>query len=132
MSQITATVAAIMIAVSVGTLAGLRFTQEEAAPVESIVTDTIRQQPTQAPNYELVMRRQQTAMDYWNRRVEQRKARWSPQMRDAFDRNMHEVDLTVNDALTGLQQNPHDGVAGEMLDTAVNEKMELLREFSDL
>jgi hypothetical protein len=31
-----------------------------------------------------------------------------------------------------LQENPDDEISGEMLDSAMNEKVELLREFSEL
>jgi hypothetical protein len=31
-----------------------------------------------------------------------------------------------------LQENPQDDLSGEMLDSALNEKMELLREFAEL
>lgn len=134
MPQMAAALAAIMIAVATGTIAGLRLTESQPNSPRVIALskgESAIAQPVLTRDYQGSMRRQQTAIDYWNRRVEQRKSRWSPQMREAFDRNMHEIDLSVNDALNGLQQNPHDGLAEEMLDTAISEKMELLKEFSD-
>lgn len=135
--QMAAMLAAIMIAVSFGTIAGLRLTESSRGSVAAggeIIgggsENALR--PVVARDYQDLMRRQQVAVDYWHRRVEQRKSRWSPQMREAFDRNLNEVNLSVNDALTGLRQDPHDGVAEEMLDTAMSEKMELLKEFSEL
>jgi aryl-alcohol dehydrogenase-like predicted oxidoreductase len=71
-------------------------------------------------------------IEYWNQRVEQRKAHWSLQMREAFDRNMSVIDQAVNYSRDELRRNPHDEVSEEMLDAALNDKMELLREFSDL
>lgn len=130
MPQLAAALAAIMIAVSAGTIAGLRITEPrpEAPPV---VAAAGASDVPAARDYLNVMRRQQTNIDHFNQLVEQRKSRWSPQMREAFDRNMHEIDLSVDDALSGLRQNPHDGVAEEMLDAAISEKMELLKEFSE-
>ena len=75
---------------------------------------------------------QQTTIDYWNRRVETRRMQWDAHLREAFDRNLHEIDQAVNEYTLILQENPQDELSGEMLDSALNEKMELLREFSDL
>ncbi|HEX8651767.1 MAG TPA: anti-sigma factor [Pyrinomonadaceae bacterium] len=77
-------------------------------------------------------RQQQLAIDYWNQRIEERKARWSPQMREAFERNMNVIDQAVNYSRDELRRNPHDEVSEEMLNSALNDKMELLREFADL
>jgi hypothetical protein len=78
------------------------------------------------------MRQQQLTIEYWNQRVEQRKARWNPQVREAFERNVSMLDQTVEDSRRVLIQNPHDEVYEEMLNTALNDKMELLKEFSDM
>ena len=75
---------------------------------------------------------QQQAINYWNQRVELNKARWSPQMRETFDRNLKVIDQAVNNSLAELRKNPHDEVSEEMLNSALNDKMALLREFSDL
>jgi len=78
------------------------------------------------------MSQQQQAINYWNARIETNKARWSPQMRDTFDRNLNVIDQAVNDSLRELGRNPHDEVSEEMLNAALNEKIALLKEFSDL
>jgi hypothetical protein len=78
------------------------------------------------------MRQQQLAIEYWNQRIEERKASWSPQMREAFERNMTVIDQAVNYSRDELRRNPHDEVSEEMLNSALNDKMELLREFADL
>jgi len=75
---------------------------------------------------------QQAAIDYWNRRVEARRVQWDAHLREAFDRNLNEINQAVNEYTLILQENPQDELSGEMLDSALNEKMELLREFSDL
>ncbi len=72
------------------------------------------------------------AIEYWNNRVQTRRAQWDAQMRDAFDRNLKEIDKTVFEYNNILENNPQDDLSGEMLDTTLNEKMELLREFAEL
>ena len=61
---------------------------------------------------------QQQVISYWNQRVEVNKARWSPQMRETFDRNLEVIDQAVNDRLGELNKNPHDEVSEEMLNAA--------------
>jgi len=77
-------------------------------------------------------RQQQQMIDYWNQRVEMNRMRWSPQMRETFDRNLKVIDQAVNDSLSDLRKNPHDEVSEEMLNAALNEKLAILREFADL
>jgi len=77
-------------------------------------------------------RQQQQAVAYWNQRVELNKARWNQQMRETFDRNMSVIDAAVNDSMTQLRQNPHDPVSEDILNDALNDKVALLKEFSEL
>ncbi|MGI8470471.1 MAG: zf-HC2 domain-containing protein [Pyrinomonadaceae bacterium] len=78
------------------------------------------------------LREQQAAIEYWNKRVEARRAQWDAHLREVFDRNLNEVDQVVTDYNRTLEQNPQGDLSNEMLDSAMNEKVELLREFSDL
>ena len=73
----------------------------------------------------------QTEIDYWQQRVAQRKGNWNPRMRDAFDRSMGVINEAVSDSMSELNNNPHDEVSEEMLNAALRDKMELLREFSE-
>ena len=75
---------------------------------------------------------QQQTIKYWNARIDINRARWSPQMRDTFDRNLGVIDQAVNDSLKELNKTPHDEVSEEMLNAALNEKIALLKEFSEL
>lgn len=77
-------------------------------------------------------RQTQQAIVYWNQRVELNKARWSQQMRETFDRNMSVIDAAVNDSMIQLKQNPHDAVSEDILNDALNDKVALLKEFSEL
>jgi Putative zinc-finger len=81
---------------------------------------------------ERVLKERESAIDYWNKRVEARRAQWNTNLRDAFDRNLNEINQSVNEYTQILQENPQDELSGEMLDSALDEKMELLREFSEL
>lgn len=75
---------------------------------------------------------QQAAIEYWNHRVQERRAQWDARMRDAFDRNLNEIDQAVTEYTVILEKDPQDDLSGEMLDSALNEKMNLLRAFSEL
>ena len=78
------------------------------------------------------VKEQQAAIEYWTKRVQERRSQWDAKMRDAFDRNLNLLDESVSEYSTILQENPDDELTGEMLDTVLNDKMDLLREFSDL
>ncbi len=75
---------------------------------------------------------QQQLISYWNQRVELNKARWSPQMRETFDRNLGVIDAAVSNSMSELEQNPHDAVSEDILNEALHDKVALLKEFSDL
>ena len=127
MPQLVASAAAIVLVVSLGTTVGLRrWDTSRVTPPPS----TAR---AQAATYiRDRMWQQQQAINYWNQRVETNKARWNQEMRDTFERNLKVIDQAVNDSLNELNRDPHDEVSEEMLNAALNEKLALLREFSDL
>ena len=78
------------------------------------------------------LKEQETAIEYWDKRVQVQRDKWDNKMRDAFDRNLNEINQTVNEYTMILQENPDDDLSGEMLDSALNDKMNLLRDFSEL
>jgi hypothetical protein len=75
---------------------------------------------------------QNAAIEYWSRHVQERRTQWDARMRDAFDRNLNVLNESVNEYTLILQQNPDDEITGEMLDSALDEKMNLMREFAEL
>lgn len=77
-------------------------------------------------------KQQQLAIEHWNQRVETRKKQWNAKLRDAFDRNYTALNQVVTDYKQQLQVNPEDKFSEEMLDSALNDQMQLLREFSEL
>jgi negative regulator of sigma E activity len=120
--QLMTAVAGLVVCVSLATAIGLqRLRRAETNPPPGPPRTVKRLNP-----------QQESAIEYWTQRVAQRRDRWSPQMRAAFDRNMVVIDQTLNDALKELDQNPHDEISEEMLNAAFKDKMELLKEFSDL
>ncbi|HKX84353.1 MAG TPA: zf-HC2 domain-containing protein [Pyrinomonadaceae bacterium] len=78
------------------------------------------------------LKEQQAAIDYWTQRVQARRAQWDNRVRDAFDRNLHEIDTSVHEYTEILDKNPDDELSGEMLDAVLDDKMNLLRSFSEL
>ena len=122
--QLAASAAAIVVLVSLATVVGLRRWggySVEPTPVR-----------VEASNINDRVWERQQVINYWNKRVELNKARWSPDMRETFERNLKVIDQTVADSLNELNRNPHDEVSEQMLNEALNDKLALLKEFSDL
>lgn len=78
-----------------------------------------------------IEQRRQT-IDFWNKKIEARRVQWDGHFRDAFDRNLGEIEQVVNEYSRILEENPEDTLTGEMLDSALSDKEELLRAFSEL
>lgn len=141
-AQLASAILSIALISSLLTIVGLR---NAAPPGEANIT-TVSSAPTLFENAlskiglaetpqqarERRLREQHAAIDYWNNRAAARRAQWDKPLRDAFDRNLREIDQVVAGYTRTLEENPQDDLSGEMLDSALNEKMELLREFSEL
>ena len=78
------------------------------------------------------LKERQVAIDYWNARVQARRLQWDRTTREAFDRNLRVIDDSVKEYSTILASDPDDDLSGEMLDSVLTDKMNLLRDFSDL
>lgn len=126
--QLAAAATVIIIAVSMLTVFGLRRLNFSGGPV--VASGIVL--PVTGLSVKDRYRQQQQVIDYWNERVELNKARWNPQMRETFDKNMGVIDAAVNDSMRQLTQNPHDEVSEEILNAALNDKVELLKEFAAL
>jgi hypothetical protein len=123
--QLLASTAAIVLLVSLTTVVGLRRLGTDVPSPQATV------QAAASDVNDRVYQRQQ-AINYWNQRVELNKARWSPEMREVFDRNMRVIDEAVANSLNELKRNPHDEISEQMLNESMNDKLALLKEFSDL
>ena len=122
--QLAASAVAIVLFVSLATVVGLRRWGGYGVP------PTVTQ--VEASNLTERFSQRRRVIDYWNQRVELNKARWSAEMRETFDRNMKVIDQAVVDSMNELQRNPHDEVSEQMLNESLNDKLALLKEFSDL
>ena len=122
--QLAASAVAIVLLVSLATVVGLRrwggYGVQAAAPL------------VEASNINDRFSQRRQVLDYWNQRVDLNKARWSPEMRDTFDRNLKEIDKAIANSLEDLKRNPHDEVSEQMLNESFNDKLTLLKDFSDL
>jgi hypothetical protein len=126
--QLAASVAAIVLVVSLTTAVALRRYQSSSVPL----AQTQLSLSDSRANVRERVAQQQQLISYWNQRVEYNKARWSPEMRETFERNLKVIDQTVNDQFDALDVNPHDEVSEEILNAALNEKLSLLKEFAEL
>jgi Putative zinc-finger len=129
--QLTAAVAALVVVVSLATVVGVRRF-EASNSVDNSRNAAGAQFAATGIRVRDRISQQEQAISYWNQRVELNKARWNQRLRDTFDRNIQVIDQAVNDSLNELNRNPHDEVSEERLNAALNEKLALLKEFSEL
>ncbi len=134
--QLAAAVSVIIIAVALGTAFSLKQVTNNSRPetaTNGVASSSASSSSARslASDVDDRMRSQQVAIDYWYDRVRERKRRWNPQIREAFERNLSVLDQAVEDSRQRLKANPHDEISEEMLNAALNDKMELLKEFSD-
>lgn len=142
LGQLAASVACITIVSSLLTIVAIRnYMRPPGQPTaESVATRSLFEKAlgriglvdTPQEIRERRLREQQAAIDYWNARVQARRVQWDRATREAFDRNLQVINESVNGYTMILQQDPDDELSGEMLDSVLNEKMNLLRDFSDL
>lgn len=134
LSQMAMAVSAIVIAVALATAFSLHRMQSnlsDATTVSNTQTSERRNMPAMGIS-DFSVRGVSQEIDYWQQRVNERKVRWSQQRRDDFDLNLKVINEAVEERLKDLRENPHDEMTEEMLNAMLNNKVELLREFSDL
>ena len=122
--QLATSAVAIVLFVSLATVVGLRRWGGYGVPTPMTQVE--------ASNVNDRVWQRQQAINYWNQRVELNKARWSPEMRETFERNLRVIDEAVVNSLNELKRNPHDEISEQMLNESMNDKLALLKEFSDL
>ena len=89
--QLAASAVAIVLLVSLATVVG------PASLGRMACTPTLRASRSVERQRSFFAARQ--VIDYWNQRIEMNKARWSPEMRETFDRNMQVIDQAVANSL---------------------------------
>lgn len=125
--QLAASAVALVLVVSLATVVGLR----RLSGTEGVTAAADTQVNGAYSVNERVFQRQQ-AINYWTQRVKLNRARWSQSNQEAFDRNLKVIDEDVTKFLNELNQNPHDEVSEQMLNAALSEKLQFLKDFSDL
>jgi Putative zinc-finger len=138
--QVAAAVVAIIVVASLATVFGLRGFQKIGVDDNNVASNggsrggfaLTGDGKTPELNSRLIQ--QQQEIKYWSQMVEERKANWNPQVRADFEHNLNLLDESVQESLQKLSARPgeHDEVTEEMLNSALNDKMQLLKEFSDL
>ncbi len=142
-AQLSVAVVAIAIVSSLATLVAIRsysgppdadFTTRSAATQTTFerVLSKVGLIDTPQQARERRLKEQHAAIEYWTARVQNRRSQWDRTTREAFDRNLQVIEESLNEYTQILQQDPEDELSGEMLDTVLDEKMNLLRDFSDL
>jgi predicted anti-sigma-YlaC factor YlaD len=134
-AQMVTAVVGIVVFASLATVVGLRGLKSTESSVRDINNTgaaplALTGDRNFQPNDKIIL--QQQEMKYLIQVVDQRKAHWNPQVRQDFERNLTLLDQTVKESLQRLTEHPHDEVTEEMLNSALNDKMQLLQEFSDL
>jgi hypothetical protein len=109
---------------------GARFSDQPGIFEKALSKIGLAETPRQLRERRL--REQQAAIEYWNNRVATRRTQWDKNMREVFDRNLNEINQVVYEYSRTLDENPQDELSGELLDSAMEEKTRLLREFSEL
>src|SRR4030095_9031862 len=124
--QLVSLTAAIVLCVSLVAVVGVR---RWGSPSPSIPQATLSTNSSSVSDR--VFQRQQV-ISYWNQRVELNKERWGPEHAATFERNLQVIDQAVSQSLNELDRNPHDEISEQMLNESLNDKLALLKEFSDL
>ena len=122
--QLAASAAAIVLFVSLATVVGVRRWGGYPVPVPPTEVE--------ASNINDRVWQRQQVINYWKERIELNKARWSRETREEFDRANAQIDQAVAEALNELKQNPHDEVSEQLLNQWLNDKVTLLKDYSDL
>jgi hypothetical protein len=126
--QLATGVAALVVSVAFATAVGVRYVGSATAPrtdraIRRVVSDDLYPSTYVEPH--------EASLRYWEQRVAARKASWNPRMRASFELSVSALDKTVEESLTDLRNNPHDEVAEEMLNSALRDKIELMRDFGE-
>ena len=134
--QVTGAFASLVGVAVLGTLLGTSALRAgDETPVDASSASSARVAGVQTAsasriNLDDYIRRQQADIDYWRQRVEENKNRLPPRMRESYEITMVQLDQDVSYSLDQLQQNPQDDVSEQMLNRALQDKVEILKEIS--
>jgi anti-sigma factor RsiW len=129
--QLASGVAALAAAVALVTVMGVQYFSTAERAVAGRGTTGARDAFLRENYPHGYLQPHEASLQFWQQRVESRKASWNPRMRQSFDRSLLVLDEAVTESLGELKRNPHDEVAEQMLNSALRDKIELLREFGE-
>ena len=128
--QLASGMAVTVVAVALVTALGVQYISGESNTGRRRLAQDVRDR-TGTNHLQGYLQPHDASLQYWQQRVESRKASWNPRMRQSFDRSLLALDDAVSESLGELQRNPHDEVAEQMLNSALRDKIELLRDFGE-
>ena len=121
--QLAASAAAIVLVVSLATVVGLRrFGGYGPTAPPQVETSNINER----------MARHRQIVDYWNQRIELNKARWTSDTRASFDKGLQSLDESIATSLDELSKHPHDEFTKQMVNDSLDDKVNFLKDYSDL
>ena len=129
--QLAAASIALAIVVSIGVMftrqntAGFTNQFAAAQPDAAPITRNLLSNPQEAE----AITQMEHRIDQLAHTVEQRKVAWTPELRQAFDRNMIHVDQTLIECRHQLSNYPADKISQDLMLNAYREKVRLLEGF---
>lgn len=125
--QLAASAVALAVVVSVGVMFVKRDDTGTATmqASEMVPTTSLKLNMLSSPERENVEQR----ISYLEASIQQRKANWDPELRQAFEKNMLYVEQSLLECQQHLDGNPNDKVSREMMLNAYREKVRLLEGF---
>lgn len=125
--QLAASAVALAVVVSVGVMFAKRGETEMSGVqiAEAVPQSMLRVNPLSSPERENVEQR----INYLEANIQQRKANWDPELRQAFEKNMLYVEQSLLECQQHLSGNPNDQVSRELMLNAYREKIRLLEGF---
>ncbi len=123
--QLAALTVAIVMLVSLTTVVGLRRFGTD-------VPSTPANAQAEASNVSERIWQRQQVINYWTQQAQMNKARWTPEMREKFERGLRDIDETVTTSLDELKKNPHDELWEQAVNESLNNKLTLLQTYAKL
>jgi anti-sigma-K factor RskA len=128
--QLTASAAALVIALSIGIMTFRHEPANNAQPVNiANMTPAPNGNVERLSNPELSALEQQ--IDHLSANIDQKKGEWTPELRDAYERNLLYVNQSLVECRHQIQDNPADDTAQELMLNAYREKVRLLEGFQN-
>jgi hypothetical protein len=125
--QLAASAVALAVVVSVGVMFAKHGDTDTSTMqmAEAVPPSVLKVNPLSSPERQNVEER----ISYLEANIQQRKANWDPELRQAFEKNMLYVEQSLLECQQHLSGNPNDQVSRELMLNAYREKIRLLEGF---